>query len=358
MNDVSSIPLAANAVPAIPQQARPVVNRLRELRIAVVIPLYNGGKFIQEAIESVLNQTLPPAEFIVVDDGSTDNGPEIVAGMAARHPIRLLRKANGGQASARNFGIAHTTSEFIALLDQDDAWYSDHLEQLVRPFLAKRSPKLGWVYGNLDEVDEAGGLVARSMLRFGPSPHPKRDLFECLSSDMFVLPSATIIAREAFDAVGGFDERLAGYEDDDLFLRIFRAGFDNVFINRGMTRWRIFGGSASYSPRMAVSRMIYFRKLLEEYPDDPAHGRFYAKNYLAPRFFPWMAHQYMNALRHGGAAEFTVALQNLQFVTRRHKPRARIVMALMLPVLRWRFLAKLLMPLTPGVRPLIRRLLR
>jgi GT2 family glycosyltransferase len=86
---------------------------------------------------------------------------------------------------------------------------------------------------------------------------------------MFVLPSATVLSRTAFNAVGGFGERLSGYEDDDLFLRIFRAGFANVFIDRGVTRWRIHTGSAWYSARMGVSRMIYFRKLLAEFPDDP-----------------------------------------------------------------------------------------
>ena len=151
---------------------------------------------------------------------------------------------------------------------------------------------------------------------------------------MLVLPSATIIARAAFDAVGGFDERLSGFEDDDLFLRIFRAGFDNVFIDRGVTRWRIHKASASFSARMAVSRMIYFRKLLAEFPDDPPRERFYARQYLAPRFLPWIVHEYTMALRNQDAAALAAALADLEFVRGLLRAKVRLMLTVLLPLLR------------------------
>src|SRR5882724_4095714 len=117
-----------------------------QMRISAVIPLYNGEKYIEQALHSVLSQTLAPADIIVVDDGSTDGGAAIVEKMAALHPIRLLCKENGGQSSARNLGIAHSGGDLIALLDQDDLWYPNHLEELVKPFLEPRSKQLGWVY--------------------------------------------------------------------------------------------------------------------------------------------------------------------------------------------------------------------
>jgi glycosyltransferase involved in cell wall biosynthesis len=362
MNDASV--LDAGVFPAMRHggaEARatlPLSRRLAQLRIAAIIPLYNGGRFIREALESVLAQTLPPAEIVVVDDGSTDNGPDIVAEMAATHPISLLRKPNGGQASARNFGIAETSSELIALLDQDDAWYPDHLERLARPFLRAAEPAIGWVYGDLDEIDLAGNMVVRSCLRLAPQPHPKRDVFACLRSDMLVLPSATLIARAAFDAVGGFDERLCGFEDDDLFLRIFRAGFDNVFVGRGVTRWRIHAGSASYSSRMAVSRMIYFHKLLAEFPDEPARDRFYARQYLAPRFLPWIVHEYTTALRNDDAAGLGAALTDLAFVRRLLRIKVRMLLGVLLPLLRRPRLVRPLLPWVESARPVVRRLMR
>jgi glycosyltransferase involved in cell wall biosynthesis len=92
--------------------------RCKDVLIAAIIPLYNGAPYIQQAIESVLHQSLPPTEIIVVDDGSTDGGPQIVAKLAREHPIRLLHKPNGGQGSTRNFGIGNSGCDLIALLDQ------------------------------------------------------------------------------------------------------------------------------------------------------------------------------------------------------------------------------------------------
>lgn len=327
-------------------------------RIAAVIPLYNGAKYIATALESVLAQRYRPAEIIVVNDGSTDDGPRIVEEMAAAHSIRLLHRTNGGQSAARNFGVANTTSELIALLDQDDIWYPDHLEQLVRPFMRPSERELGWVYSNLDEIDEAGRLIARCCLRFLPLPNPKRDLFGCLAMDMFVLPSASLISRKAFEGVGGFDETLSGYEDDDLFRRIFLAGYDNFYIDEGLARWRIYSQSSSYSSRMAVSRMLYFRKLLEEFPDDPRRDRYFARDFLAPRFFPAFMREYTNALRYGTRAEIRTAIENLKFVSRRHKWKQRTVMAMLMPFLGLPILPRTLLPVMPGVTPLMRRLLR
>ena len=144
-----------------------------KITVAAIIPLYNGAAFICEALESVLAQTEPADEIIVVDDGSTDDGPEIVKEMAAGLPIRLLTKTNGGQSSARNFGVAACSSSHIALLDQDDIWYEDHLAVLKRPFADGNVRDLGLVYGNVDRIDRNGRMVVRRFLDTLPADHPK-----------------------------------------------------------------------------------------------------------------------------------------------------------------------------------------
>jgi glycosyltransferase involved in cell wall biosynthesis len=329
-----------------------------DVSIAVVIPLYNGGQYIRQAIEAVLYQSLPPTEIIVVDDGSTDDGPAIVGDLARSHPIRLLRKRNGGQSSARNFGIARAGSNLIALLDQDDVWYPDHLARLAEPFLQHRTVELGWAYSNLDEIDEKGRLVTRSILHFLPAPHPKRDLPGALGSDMFVLPSASLISRKAFEAVGGFDERLLGYEDDDLFLRMFRAGYDNVYLDEALSQWRLFPGSSSYSPRMAISRMVYLRKLLAEFPDDPPRGRFWRRDVIAPRFLPHLLADLANAVRRRDDERMRAALDNLRFISAHHNARVRAVIRLSLPLLAgFPGIVRLLLAARPALRPLTRRIL-
>ncbi len=329
------------------------------MTISAVIPLYNGAPYIAESLNSVFSQTLQPDEVIVVDDGSTDDGPAIVARMAETHPITLLRKPNGGQSSARNFGIAHSKGRLIALLDQDDAWYPNHLAELTRAFRRPRYPELGWVYSNLDEVDESGRMVTRQALhRASHVVHPKRDLTQCLKADMFILPSATVMSRAAFDAVGGFDERLVGFEDDDLFMRMFRAGYDNIYLDKAPTKWRIFGGSSSFSKRMAVSRMVYVRKLLAEFPNDMHRGNNYTQDLIVPRFFPWLVREYNMALRSGDPEAIRAALADMRFLMPLHRPRIRMVLRLLMPVLEMPGLARVLSPMVSMARPALRRLLR
>ncbi len=332
--------------------------RKEDVRIAAIIPLYNGAAYITQAIESVLNQTLPPGEIIVIDDGSTDDGAAIVEKIAQEHPIKILRKPNGGQASARNFGIANSNCDLIALLDQDDVWYCNHLEVLVRPFLRPRAIELGWVYSNLDEIDQQGRLTARSALRFQDNiQHPKRDIHGCLSTDMFVLPSASMISRRAFDAVGGFDERLRGYEDDDLFVRMFSAGYDNIYLNQGLSQWRVFPGSASFSGRMATSRMLYFRKLLAEFPNEPGQGRIWDRDVLIPRFFPQFVGEFTSALRRKDPELIRTSLEDLQFAARYHNRTVRTIMNVLLPVFRVPAFARAALMAQSAIRPLTRRIL-
>jgi glycosyltransferase involved in cell wall biosynthesis len=233
----------------------------------------------------------------VVDDGSTDDGAAVVEEFARTFPVTLLRKPNGGQSSARNFGVAHATGDLVAFLDQDDLWYPHHLEKLSRPFNARQPIPLGWTYSNLDEIDEAGALVARGVLHKTASQHPKRDLLDCLRHDLFILPSASLIARDAFNAVGGFDERLGGYEDDDLFVRLFGAGYQNLYVDQSLSQWRVYSASTSFSPRMNCSRMIFARKLIETYPDDVLRNIYYARDLIVPRFLHQVTETMRRALR-------------------------------------------------------------
>ncbi|RYE97644.1 MAG: glycosyltransferase family 2 protein, partial [Oxalobacteraceae bacterium] len=254
--------------------------------------------------------------------GSTDEGPAIVERLALEYPLRLLRKENGGQSAARNLGIAHASGDLIALLDQDDVWYPDHLRRLITPFLESRTTELGWVYSNLDEVDVRGSVIVRSFLSTMTTQHPKHDLGACVREDMFILPSASLISTQAFRAVGGFDERLSGYEDDDLFLRLFQAGYENVYLAEPLSQWRIYPNSTSYSPRMARSRMIYAKKLFEAFPDNVERSRNYASSMIAARFFPRVVEECRRAMRSQDEALIKSTREDVDFFAQ-YLPRVR-----------------------------------
>jgi glycosyltransferase involved in cell wall biosynthesis len=306
-----------------------------DLSIVVIIPLYNGAPWIEQSIASVFSQTLQPDEFIVVDDGSIDEGPGIVEQWAQNHPIRLLRKPNGGQSSARNFGVAHSKSALIALLDQDDIWYPDHLEALVGAFNRRQGPPLGWAYSDFDDIDIDGKTVSRSYASLPKLENPKRRLTTILGQGIIIQPSATLISRAAFEAVGGFDERLCGYEDDDLFLRIFRACYDNVYIPYSTAGWRIHATSRGTSDRHDNSLRFYIRKLLHEFPDDLLRGNYYARDMIAPRFIKTWIVMYIRAMRYKNHAKMREYIDDALALLPILRFRRRIFYALVLPLLRF-----------------------
>ncbi|WP_210267207.1 glycosyltransferase family 2 protein [Brucella tritici] len=250
--------------------------------VAVIIPYYNGSKYIKRSAASVLNQTVLPAEFIVVNDGSTPEETEKLIEISREMGFQVLHKENGGQGSARNFGVQHSISHFISFLDQDDFYLRTHIETLLSG-VDGGDPHFGWVYADLMEADEDGNII-RSDTVVHHSVHPKRYINDLIGMDMFVLPSASLISRDAYEAVGGFDTQFTGYEDDDLFLRIYRKGYSNVFLNTSVTVWCINTDSTSYSIKMSRSRIKYIKKLCDTFPDNIVRDRLYTSNIIFPRF--------------------------------------------------------------------------
>ena len=174
---------------------------------------------------------------------------------------------------------------------------------------------------------------------------------------MFVLPSASLVSRRAFLQVGGFDERLSGYEDDDLFLRLFLAGFDNVFLPDSLSKWRISGLTCSYSPRMAVSRLLYAQKLILRFPNDINMDRYLIRDLIAPRFFRLLATELRRATRSGTREQQLSNLANLKFITRHLPGTQRIpLQILVLPALRIPLLARFLMNHSTALATIYRRI--
>jgi glycosyltransferase involved in cell wall biosynthesis len=232
--------------------------------IAAIIPLYNGKPYIKQALDSIFTQDRLADEIIVVDDGSSDDGYQIVEDMIpSKKRLRLVRKSNGGQGSARNLGVANTSCDLIAFLDQDDYWYKDHLSALEQFFISGDDGNLAYVYSNPDRVGVNGDMLIPKLLNtLKNQEHPKTSLMSCLANDMYVLPGSSLISRRIFLEVGGFDENFRGYEDDDLFVRMFCAGYRSEYIDRSLYAWRDNPSSTSYSRTMIISRERYFDKLL------------------------------------------------------------------------------------------------
>jgi hypothetical protein len=157
--------------------------------------------------------------------------------------------------------------------------------------------KFGFSYGDLLRVTESGETLSHSSL---PSPHPLMDTQSMISQNMHILPSATLIKRSAFLDLGGFDESLQGYEDDDLFLRFHLAGFTINFTPEPVSAWTINRSSTSFSESMSRSRFLYFRKLLGMFRTDLAVGETVFESALFPRFAYKFADDVIYSALNGG----------------------------------------------------------
>ncbi len=234
-------------------------------RVSVIVPVYNGAKTVAEALQSVFAQSYKDYEVIVVNDGSTDSTAEVLAGFGDK--IRLISLGqNGGQSAARNLGASQARGDYLAFLDQDDIWYTHKLEWQVA--VLDDNPELGLVYSDLDEIDEQGRYKTWEVHKTFGMSHPKTSLVSVLINDVFILPSTVVCRKECFAQVSGFDTRLSGYEDDDLWIRLWPVCRFH-YIPKALIKWRIYLSSSSETALMERSRKIFFQKLIDSYGDDP-----------------------------------------------------------------------------------------
>jgi glycosyltransferase involved in cell wall biosynthesis len=183
--------------------------------VTAIIPVFDGEDFVADAIDSVLSQTYMLIECLVVDDGSTDRTPEVLASFGDR--IRVVRQDNAGVAAARNHGAREASGSLIAFLDADDCWLP---EKITKQVAAADHRKPGLTYCGLYVTD-------RDLTRLGIMEAPPVDV--ALRNTLLLEPPVISVAqtslmpREVFETVGGFDESLSTSADTDLACRVATA---------------------------------------------------------------------------------------------------------------------------------------
>jgi GT2 family glycosyltransferase len=217
--------------------------------VSVVIPCFNLAHFLPDAIESVLAQTYPEVEIVVVDDGSTDN----TAAVVARYPtVRYIRQENAGVAAARNTGLRSTNGDLLTFLDADDFLSLDALAVGVRAL--QDHPEAAFVFG-----------YATFLMEDGTEPSvPYRPTFandyyaRLLAGCPIVAPGSVMVRRSVLSVVGPFDPQLHHLEDYDLYYRVARAfpihchGHTVVTYRRHGTNATSSGGRAALRDAMTV----------------------------------------------------------------------------------------------------------
>ena len=234
--------------------------------IDVVIPVYNGGKYVIDAIRSVEQQTFKPQRIVVVDDGSTDKTSEVVLNYKSIIPIEYLKKENGGPSSARNAGIKSCTSEYIAFLDADDEWYEDKLKEQINVFTTTNFNNLGVVYCKYIFIDENGDITDKYPVMVDLDSTVRGKVFEKLLEGKPVTgcSSGVLIKRECFDKAGFFDESLRIGEDWDMWIRIAEH-YEYDYVDKELVKIRRHGNNTQGNDYYVFSNiLIFYNKWIEK----------------------------------------------------------------------------------------------
>jgi glycosyltransferase involved in cell wall biosynthesis len=232
--------------------------------IDVIIPAYNAEKFIERTIESVLSQTYLLRKIIVIDDGSIDKTVEVVENISkiSKIPIVLISQENKGPNAARNTGLEHSDSEFIALLDADDIWKEEKLQKQIEVFEQSEFENLGLVYCGYELVDEKGEYVNKKNIL----PCLKGKVFNQLLKSNLISGSCSsvLIKKECFEEVGLFDEKLRGSEDWDMWLRISKH-YEFDYVDEPLVYITDRGASNNKNfEKMLDNRIKFLNKWMEE----------------------------------------------------------------------------------------------
>lgn len=206
-------------------------------RVSIIVPTYNRAHTITRALDSLLVQTYPDLEIIVVDDGSTDSTRDILAGYDDR--VRYHYQQNAGPAAARNTGIRMARGEFIGFLDSDDTVSPTKVALQVA--LLDARPEIDWVVTGVQMIAEDGETVLEEIVTFNVDEILKEILLT-VSRGLFP-PHVPLMRRECIERVGLFDETLPAREEQDFWIRVAMAGCKAALIEQALCQFWITAGS-------------------------------------------------------------------------------------------------------------------
>jgi glycosyltransferase involved in cell wall biosynthesis len=226
--------------------------------VSIVLPTFNQARWLDGAIESVRRQTFADWELLVVDDGSTDDTPAVVARHAGDGRIRHLPGRRAERAAARNRGIAASTGELVAFLDADDRWLPEKLARQVEALAAAPAASFCYTLARFVDADDRPLPIRKP-------PHAVRgDLFPALMRANLIIIASVVARRRCLDEVGGFDETLPVYgcEDWDIWLRLARRHPVTV-VDDELTLYRVHAGNTPVESLLASGLAVLDRRYAE-----------------------------------------------------------------------------------------------
>jgi glycosyltransferase involved in cell wall biosynthesis len=191
--------------------------------VSVILPCYDGARWISDAIKSVLAQTYEDFELVIVNDGSTDDSEKIVASYLSDKRVRYICQENKGFSAAINRGTKESSGNLIGFIGQDDLWMPNKLELQVKYFSQHKDADL--IHSNYCFIDSEERIVGVRDFR-SPNFLSKKEMVKRLFLGNFIGFETVLVKKRCFDEVGFFDERMTGFSDHDMWLRL--AGSFNI----------------------------------------------------------------------------------------------------------------------------------
>lgn len=242
------------------------------INVSVIIPTFNRARYIKEAIHSVINQTYQHFEILVIDDGSTDETQETVAGIESEK-IRYFYKVHQGIGPSLNFGIEHCRGRLIARLDSDDMFLPEKLELQVQ--ILDTNPEVKLVYTQAFNIAEDGKILGRYPENHKLPSEPLRTLRNYL----FAPAQSIMFRRDCIETIGAFDSNYELAEDWEFFIRMAQA-YELAYINQPLVKIRKHEGMITRNRILALNKII---EVLEKHRELLSLGE--GCRWLSPHYY-------------------------------------------------------------------------
>jgi alpha-1,3-rhamnosyltransferase len=234
------------------QEETEPTNQDATARVSVVVPSYNHARFVEATLRSIMKQTLPPAELIVIDDGSSDDSPRVIESSLQNCtiPCELIVRDNRGLCSTLNEGFERTRGEYFAYLGSDDLWLPDFLEARVR--LLESRARAVLAYGHTYLVDEENRIVDSTA---DWAHYADGDAREMLLQTTAPMSPTVVYRRDALAALSRRWNEESKLEDYDLYLRLSASG-DFAFDSRVLSAWRRHSSNVSWDQTLMLEEQL------------------------------------------------------------------------------------------------------
>jgi glycosyltransferase involved in cell wall biosynthesis len=232
--------------------------------VSVIVPIFNGARYIVECLNSVVTQSYTNLEILVIDDGSLDNSVEVVNSFISKHPktaIRLYCQSNGGSSAARNTGLINAKGEYVAFLDADDFWFPNKVEKHISEMIRTKSKVVGSLMRYANSNSRMFGICGEE------SSNRQADIK--LGRLMPVVLSSIIFESQLIATVSGFDEQLRFSQDLDLLARCAQLTEIRV-LPLPLGVYRLHGSSISTVNGFEQEKSFeYIKFKYADYPNNP-----------------------------------------------------------------------------------------